>query len=188
MADTGLIHQLSEQLDWHWRTQARPRLDGLTDAELTWEPVAGTWSVRRAGDAAPETATFQAGTGQWRIDWAFPEPYPAPVTSIAWRFGHVVVGVFGTRNQSHFGGPACDYGTWPYAGTAAEALGQLDAAYQRWSAGVRSLTAERLWAPVGDAEGDWAEHPMIELVLHINREAIHHLAEIALLRDLYLHR
>jgi hypothetical protein len=29
---------------------------------------------------------------------------------------------------------------------------------------------------------------MIELILHINREAIHHLAEIALLRDLYAHR
>jgi hypothetical protein len=29
---------------------------------------------------------------------------------------------------------------------------------------------------------------MLELVLHINREMIHHLAEIALLRDLYAHR
>jgi len=28
---------------------------------------------------------------------------------------------------------------------------------------------------------------MAELVLHINREAIHHGAEIALLRDLYAH-
>jgi hypothetical protein len=29
---------------------------------------------------------------------------------------------------------------------------------------------------------------MAELVLHINREVIHHGAEIALLRDLYAHR
>ena len=31
-------------------------------------------------------------------------------------------------------------------------------------------------------------YPMAALVLHINREMIHHGAEIALLRDLYLHR
>ena len=29
---------------------------------------------------------------------------------------------------------------------------------------------------------------MAALVLHINREMIHHLAEVALLRDLYAHR
>jgi hypothetical protein len=29
--------------------------------------------------------------------------------------------------------------------------------------------------------------PMLALVLHINREVIHHGAEIALLRDLYAH-
>ena len=29
---------------------------------------------------------------------------------------------------------------------------------------------------------------MVGLVLHINREAIHHLAEVALLRDLFAHR
>lgn len=185
MDGNELIDQLQGQLDWHWRTQARPRLDGLSDAELIWEPAAGTWNVRRADAAAPATATYRAGTGPWRIDWAFPAPDPAPVTSIAWRLGHLVVGVFGARNHAHFGGPVCDYDTWPYAGTAAEALRQLDGAHQRWSDGVRSLTPERLWSPVGEAEGAWADHPMIELVLHINREAIHHLAEIALLRDLY---
>ena len=42
--------------------------------------------------------------------------------------------------------------------------------------------------PCGPAEGPWAERPRAELVLHINRELIHHGAEIALLRDLYAHR
>ena len=42
--------------------------------------------------------------------------------------------------------------------------------------------------PVGEAEGPFAEHPYAELVLHINREAIHHLAEVLLLRDLYRNR
>lgn len=35
------------------------------------------------------------------------------------------------------------------------------------------------------AEGPFAKEPMAALVVHINREALHHGAEIALLRDLY---
>ena len=37
----------------------------------------------------------------------------------------------------------------------------------------------------GPAEGPYAEVPMASLVLHINREALHHGAEVALLRDLF---
>jgi hypothetical protein len=40
--------------------------------------------------------------------------------------------------------------------------------------------------PCGPAEGPWASASMAELVFHINREMLHHGAEIALLRDLYL--
>jgi hypothetical protein len=56
-----------------------------------------------------------------------------------------------------------------------------------WSSGVRGLTAADLERAVGPAEGPFAERPMLDLVLHINREVIHHGAEIALLRDLYVH-
>ena len=37
------------------------------------------------------------------------------------------------------------------------------------------------------AEGPFAEAPLAALVLHINREVLHHGAEICLLRDLFLH-
>jgi hypothetical protein len=176
-------HELHEQLDWHWRNQLRPRLDGLTDDEYFWEPVAGCWSVRRRGES---TAPMAAGEGDFTIDFAFPEPDPPPVTTIAWRLGHVVVGVFGARVAAHFGGPATDYQTFRYAGTAAEALRQLDEAYAAWSAGVRGLGPDDLARPAGPAEGPHADLPMAALVLHIHRETIHHGAEIALLRDLYL--
>ena len=53
--------------------------------------------------------------------------------------------------------------------------------------GVRSLDDADLAQPCGPAEGPYAEEPMTTLVLHINREVIHHGAEIALLRDLYAH-
>lgn len=186
--DLDLVAELQDQLDWHWRTQARPRLEGLTDAEYRWEPLPGTWNVRPQHESSPVTATVRAGQGDWVIDFAFPEPQPAPVTSIAWRVAHLVVGVFGARVHGHFGGPEADYGTWPYAPTADEALEQLDAAYAAWLAGVRGLDEAALTRPVGEVEGPWADRSMLTLVLHIQREAIHHLAEIALLRDLHAHR
>jgi hypothetical protein len=174
---------LLEQLDWHWNAQLRPRLDGLTDEEYLWEPVAGCWSVRPRDPGGD-----QYGSGPFTIDWVYPQPEPAPVTTIAWRLAHLVVGVFGARNASHFGGPPADYLTWEYAGTAAQALDQLDAAYAGWAAGVRGLGEEGLTRACGPAEGPFAEVSLAGLVLHINREAIHHGAEIALLRDLYAHR
>jgi hypothetical protein len=175
---------LLEQLTWHWTNQLRPRLAGLTDEEYFWEPVPG-WNVRPRGTG---TAPVQGGGGAFTIDWAWPPPTPAPVTTIAWRLGHIVVGVLGARNASHFGHQPVDYEGWHYAGTAAEALDQLDTAYARWVAGVAGLHEAELARPCGPAEGPFSEVPFAGLVLHINREVIHHGAEISLLRDLYAHR
>lgn len=176
--------ELLEQIHWHWTAQLRPRLDGLTDDEYFWEPVAGSWTVRPAGQA-PSHAPVQAGSGDLRIDFAYPQPDPAPVTTIAWRLGHVIVGVLGGRTHGHFDGPPADYMSWQYAGTATAALNQLDAGYAAWIDGVQSLGEAGLAQACGPAEGPWAQHSMATLVLHINRELIHHGAEIALLRDLY---
>jgi hypothetical protein len=169
MAD--LTTQLADQLDWHWRAQLRPRLDGLTDDEYFWQPVPNCWTVHPDGS----------------VDFTFPPPSPAPFTTIAWRMAHVIVGVFAMRNHHHFRGPPADYQSWDYATDAATALRQLDESYAAWTSGVRSLSAADLTRRCGPAEGPYANHPLGELILHINREAIHHGAEIACLRDLYLH-
>jgi hypothetical protein len=50
---------------------------------------------------------------------------------------------------------------------------------------VASLTGEDLARPVGRVEPFLAGRPFAALVLHIHREAIHHLAEVLVLRDLY---
>lgn len=170
---------LAEQLDWHWQAQARPRLDGLTDAEYRWEPVKGCWSVRPRVDAV----TSPVGSGAFVIDYEFPEPSPPPVTTIAWRLGHIIVGVLGERNARHFDGPPVSYADFDYPGTAGQALDVLDDHYARWIAGVRALDAAGLARPCG--EWGFEKSSLAELVLHINREMIHHLAEVALLRDLY---
>jgi DinB superfamily len=177
--------ELVSQLEWHWDNQLRPRLSGLTDDEYFWEPTADSWTISRRGESK---APISVGAGEFTADYAAPEPDPAPVTTIAWRLAHIIVGVFGMRTASHFGGPPVDYETFTYAGTADDALRQLDAAYDAWIKGVRGLGAEGLARPCGPAEGFFADYPMAALVLHIHREAIHHGAEIALLRDLYLRR
>ncbi|GAA1040446.1 hypothetical protein GCM10009557_61800 [Virgisporangium ochraceum] len=74
------------------------------------------------------------------------------------RLAQIIVGSFAARNSSHFGGPAL-------GGHAAEC----------W----------RNFAYAGTADEALEHEPMAMLVLHVNREVIHHGAEIALLRDLY---
>ncbi len=177
--------ELVDQLDGHWRNQLRPRVDGLTDEEYFWEPVAGCWSIRPRGEG---TAPMALGSGGFAADFAYPAPDPAPVTTIAWRLAHIVTGCFAMRNAAHFGGPPADYQAFGYAGTAAQALGQLDDSYAAWIKGVRGLGADGLSRPCGTAEGPFADCSMAALVLHIHREVIHHGAEISLLRDLYRHR
>ncbi|SIC62849.1 Uncharacterised protein [Mycobacteroides abscessus subsp. abscessus] len=78
--------------------------------------------------------------------------------------------------------------SYDYPVTAADALGRLDSMYAAWRGGVLSKDEAALAAPVGPAEGPWAEKPFLTLALHINRELLHHGAEIALLRDLYAWR
>lgn len=182
MADWNQL--LRDQFEWHWEHQIRSRLEGLTDDEYLWEPVAGAWSVRPRGTAVTSMA---AGAGELVIDWEYPEPAPAPFTTIAWRLGHLIVGVLGMRNAAHFGRNPVDYASFCYAATAAEALAQVEGEITVWLDGVRRLGGQGLDRPCGPAEGPFAAAPLAALVLHINRELIHHFAEVSLLRDLYAH-
>src|SRR5918998_2149221 len=178
-------YEVSEQLRWHWAQQLRPRLTGLSDDEYFWEPTPDSWSVHPRGQSR---APIQAGSGAFTIDFALPEPNPPPVTTIAWRLGHLIVGVLGMRASNHFGDRSIDYQTFDYAGTATGALRQLDEVYAAWTDGVRALGIDGLARPCGPDEGPFADLPMAALVLHISRETIHHGAEITLLRDLYRHQ
>ncbi|WP_420121637.1 DinB family protein [Nakamurella sp.] len=173
---------LAAQLSWHWEAQARPRLTGLTDDEYFFEPVPGAWSVRPAGARAPTTLV---GTGPMRVDFEVDPADPAPVTTIAWRLSHLVVGVFGDRNARYFGGPPMDYLSYAYPPDAAGALADLDDGYARWLAGITALGPAELAANC--REPGFESESMAALILHIHREAIHHLGEIALLRDLWAH-
>ncbi|MBV2362456.1 DinB family protein [Streptomonospora nanhaiensis] len=166
--------EIADQLEFHWDTTMWPRLRGLDDDEYFWEPVEGCWSVRPRPD------------GTFVPDHAYPAPDPPPVTTIAWRLSHVVVTVLELRLDHHFGERRRTLADARWPGGAAEALDRLRTAYGRWITGLRGLTDADFAAPVGAAEPEqWAEFPFVTLALHVNREVIHHHAEIALLRDLY---
>lgn len=164
--------ELIDQLDFYWK-HFRPRLDGMTDDEYFWEPVPGCWTVRPQPDSSVTR------------DFEFPEPSPTPVTTIAWRLCHLAGDCFEMRASNHFGDGSyrMDRTWWPT--TAADALAYLDTQYTAWRAGIEGLDEHGLAQPVGEAEGPYAERTYAALILHINRELMHHGGEICLLRDLY---
>ena len=75
---TGLsrVEFLLAQMDEVY-ARLQQRLEGLTDVEYLWEPVPGCWTVHR--DEA----------GAWITDYAWPDPEPAPFTTIGWRLLHI---------------------------------------------------------------------------------------------------
>lgn len=172
------IASILDQLEGHWIHQLRPRLDGLTDAEYLWEPVPDCWNLRPSQVA-----------GELVLQQHKPAPNPTPVTTIGWRLAHLIGSVVGKRLEFQFGGAPMDLPTHGYPGTADGALAELDRVYAEWTAAVRTLGVAGMARPLGMTEGaDEAHFPMVDLVLHINREIIHHGAEICLLRDLYQRR
>jgi hypothetical protein len=174
--------QLVDQLESHWRHQLRPRLVGLTDEEYFWRPVTDCWTISRRGESS---APISFGLGDFTLDYAEPPRVREPVTTIAWRLAHIVVGL-ATDNAAHFGGPPATTATFHYAGTADEALWQLDDAHDTWVDGVRGLGAAGLARPQGPTQpAEFADEPMAKLILFAHTEVIHHGAEICLLRDLY---
>jgi hypothetical protein len=174
--------EILDQLEWHWNNQLRPRLDGLTDAECWWEPVESCWTLRPRTEVR---SARSAGAGDLVLEWDAPEPSPPPLTTIAWRLGHVAIGVFGARASAHFGDGSLNYQTVEWPATASGILALLDEQHDAWVRGLRTLGPDDLARPIGPAEGPFADRNYAALALHLNREAIHHGAEVALLRDLY---
>lgn len=175
--------EVVDQLETHWRRQLRPRLDGVTDDEYYWQPVPDCWTISRRGHSS---APMSFGTGEFTMDYGQAPHDREPVTTIAWRLAHLIVG-FEATSASHFGGPPADVATFAYAGTANEALRQLDESHETWVNGVRSLGMAGLTMPQGPTQpAEFANAPMAKLILYTHVEVIHHGAEICLLRDLYL--
>ena len=188
MAGRDVLGALMFQIEYWWVAGFRPRLNGLTDEEYLWEPVAGCWTLHPTDD------------GQVRYDHAWPPPQPSPFTTIAWRLCHIGVGCLANRTSRLFPETAPAplttrmwEGPLPFPMTADGALAFLDEWWDAWRRGLLAAGEDALWAPIGDREWDIPSmrlgraDPAIGLVLHVHREVMHHGAEVCLLRDLYRH-
>ena len=109
------------------------------------------------------------------------------MTTIAWRLGHLHLDIAG-RWEWTFGerrrppDQLVDFNP-----SAAVALERFWTTLDRWRDSVAAMTPEQL-DTVGFGQCPWtddAEVPFITVIWEANIELIHHMAEIALLRDLY---
>jgi hypothetical protein len=149
------------------------RLEGLSDVEYFWEPVADCWSIRRNP------------SGSWSLDGEGESVDPSPVTTISWRTCHLgghVLGGFG--NWLRDGGSPHE-GDAEIPVTAADAIAYLGRNFTKWHQGMESFPEDRQWDPIGPDFGPFADASAVDLMLHVLDEFVHHAAEISLLRDLY---
>ena len=158
------------------------RLDGLSDEEYFWNPVPDCWSVRRGDD------------GRWRIDGDGGDggpanaPVPPPVTTIAWRIGHIGLTFIGYGDRL-FADGRVTLNDVEFASSATEAVAFLGDTYQGyWREGIGTLGPDRWWRSIGPAFGSYAHLSTADVALHVLDELTHHAAEIGLLRDLYRHK
>ncbi|MFJ3759955.1 DinB family protein [Streptomyces sp. NPDC090080] len=152
-------------------------------AEVARQAAAGMSVAKIAGDWGVGTGRVEeilARTGP-------PEPDRAPVTTIAWRLGHLHSCLAG-RWEWTFGDRRCpprllvDF--TPHAATALE---RFWATADRWRAGLAAVTDAQL-DTVGLSQypsGSDPDDPFVDVVWETNVELVHHMAEIALLRDLW---
>jgi hypothetical protein len=148
---------------------ARQAAGGMTVAK-----IAADWSV-----GVERVEQVLAHTGA-------PEPDRTPVTTIAWRLGHLhscFAGqwewTFGARRQD----PQLLVDFTPSAGLALQGFWAL---IDRWRDSVAAATDDQL-DMIGFSQypyGSDPDDPFITVLAGANLEFIHHMAEIALLRDL----
>jgi hypothetical protein len=173
---TRVKASLVQVSEYTWgRTWAR--LQGLSDEEYLWEPVAGCWSIRPGGD------------GVLHPDWVASAD-PPPFTNMAWRMCHLIRCYGERRNRVWLGLPADGAPdrfevTAPAPVTADDALDGLAAAYSEWTTVLGMVSEAALNEKLGPVAGPFADANQADFVLHMLDEFIHHGAEIALLRDLW---
>lgn len=166
---------------------SQARMEGLTDEEYSWEPVDGMWSIRPRGEAITSGAF---GPGDWVMDFEPRDPFaPGPPTTIAWRVEHLAT-MFAGRYEWTFGSRVPPDRVVDFSPRSDEALTRLWGWVERWTEGVEGLSDQQL-DTVGLSQYPWGmdpDIPFVALCWWVNREFVHHMAEVALLRDLYPHR
>lgn len=161
---------------WDYVTeQLFSRLEGLTDAELLWEPAGQVWSVRR--DASGETIPDST--------WWNPEPEFEPPRTLVWSMGHLGAGSMIRADWLVGEHRLLDVPNWPT--TADEAVAFLRTGLTSWRNGLDGMTDEDLDTVGRSAypEGLDPTLPLMDIVWWVNKELLWHAAEIWYVRDLF---
>jgi hypothetical protein len=161
------LDALNAQLQTSW-FMLWAGLDGLTDAEYTWEPAPNSWNVRVHPD------------GFWKRD-AGDGPPVAP--TIAWRMC-TLAGTQVLRYDWTFGAHRLRWTDIDLPGSAAGALAFLERAAAAWIQAVAGLAGADPDKPLCDWPGGPQGRPFAETLWWTNRELIAAGAEILLLRNL----
>lgn len=159
----------------------------MTDAEYLWEPVPNAWSIRRKTDGPSPSALELVGVGEWGRDRHPDSPSPPPFPTIAWRLAHINE-MLALRADHLIGSHTLTRALHAFHGDAASAITAYDEAADAWREVLITATEADLDA-VGRSTypyGSDPDVPLIETVWWMNQELLHHGAEIAILRDLYL--
>jgi hypothetical protein len=178
-------------LNWAWTD--------LRDAEFFWEPVPGSWSVRRRAECRTPTPF---GKGDWVADFdadlaatSNPGRATEPLTTVAWLMWHVGSMPGRTAELDFLGGTKSTESGWtsPYLAdhtvfaSAAEAVETMQAGWRSLDEAIRASTDDQLeqqtrfWGygrPGRAAPG----HRIVAQMLN---EISHHGTQVCMLRDLY---
>jgi hypothetical protein len=152
----------------------RERCRGLTDEEFFWEPVPGCWNIRRD----------ERHVGGWSYEYEFAPEDPAPLTTIGWRLVHLTAGNRLYWNHG-FGDATLTFPALEVPHTADSALAAWHDSrvpVTKWLADANDDDLVEL-RPSHLPERTMAAGDQVRALVD---EQIHHGAEIALLRDLFL--
>ncbi|MGG7575687.1 DinB family protein [Streptomyces sirii] len=163
--------------------QGAPQIPASEYAEVARQAAGGMTVVKIAEDWGVSVERVEQVLGHTGP----PEPDQTPVTTIAWRLGHLhycFAGewewAFGERRQD----PKLMVDFTP---SAALALERFWAVIDRWRDSLATVTDEQL-DTIGFSQYPYGSHPdnpFVDVLWGSNLELIHHMAEIALLRDLW---
>ncbi|HLS74822.1 MAG TPA: DinB family protein [Actinomycetaceae bacterium] len=167
------------QLGFSWLELAE-RLSSVTQEEFAWEPRPGSLSVVRRGS---ERTPRSLGVGEWVAEWPEGADDPGPRT-IAWLVAHLTETYF-ERWEWTFGKHRQRRADAVVHGEVDPARAELARWVGAWQEGVAAVPDEEfLTVGLSQATEIDAAAPFGHLVLHLNRELIHHGAEIMTLLDL----
>ena len=148
----------------------RARLQGLGDDEFFWEPVAGSWTIH------------EDEPGHWTYHYEFPDPAPAPVTTIGWQVVHLATCKL-MYHEWAFGPAKLTFPDIVIPNTATGALELLDNGQHLLRDELGRATDAGLDEPV---KTNWGElWPAWRIFWYMADHDAFHGGTIGLLRDLY---